>query len=361
VQKAGWVAAIADLNAHGGIACRRVIADYRNVNAASQSDLRQTCLEVAHGGYYAVLDSGAYANSTLETCYGQAHIPYFTAYILPESIREKYYPYMFSFGTYDRIYHDSIFALKGRGAFNGSNFKLGLLYRSCFGDIVNEVKTWLRQAGVTNLDTYDLGCPEALANPIDIQNAVRKFKLDHVTTIFGVQFLADLGSFTNDAQQQNYHPKYAMADDELVTVTQSGSITRPNPQNFNNALAIAFARDGEENTPSLHPTAGTRRCNRIMAKHGLKSSPTEKYAAGNACDDVWMLAAAVDHAPSMAQADLAAGLQAAKSVEFSFPQGPNFFGATGETAAGQYWRPVQFAAGCRCWHVVSAAFTRSMY
>jgi hypothetical protein len=270
---------------------------------------------------------------------------------------------MFSNGTYDRIYHDSIFALKARGAFSASHGfkKLGFIYRNCFGDIVNEVRGWLRQAGVTSVDTFNLGCPQALANPVDIQNAVRKFKLDGVTTITGVQILADLGSFTNDAQQQGFHPKYAMADDELVTVTQSGSITKPNAQNFNGAMAVAFARDGEEHTKGLHPTAGTQRCNRIVAKQNLKSTYNEGYAVGNACDAVWMLEAAVDHAPSLAQADLAAGLQATKSIDFSFPQGPNFFGARGETSAGQYWRPVQFSASCGCWHVVSAAFTRSAF
>jgi hypothetical protein len=309
------------------------------------------------------LDTGAYANSTLETCYGQNRIPYFTSYILPDSIRKQYYPYLFSFGTYDRIYHDTIFALKARGVFSKSHGfkKLGLFYRSCFGDIVNEVQGWLRQAGVKSIDTFSLGCPQALANPLDVQNAVAKFKRDGVTNVFGIQALADLGTFTNDAQSQGYHPHYDLADDELVTVTQSGSFTKPNAANFNGALAIAFARDGEENTPRLHPTAGTRRCNQIMATHGIKSSPGEKYAAGNACDDVWMFAAAVNHAPSIQPNALAAGLQAAKSVTFSFPQAPNYFGAAGETAAGEYWRPVQFAASCGCWHVVSAGFHRSAY
>ena len=363
VQRAAYQAAVNDLNARGGLACRHVIPTYFTVNAANQSSLRQTCLDVAQGGFYAVLDSGAYANSTLETCYGESHIPYFTSYILPDSIRKHYYPYLFSFGTYDRIYHDSIFALRDRGVFSKSHGfkKLGLFYRSCFGDIINEVQGWLHQAGVKSIDTFNLGCPQALANPLDVQNAVAKFKRDGVTTVFGVQALADLGTFTSDAQSQGFHPHYALADDELVTVTQSGSFTKPNAANFNGALAIAFARDGEEHTSGAHPTAGTVRCNRIIAKQGLSTTYREKYAVGNACDAVWMLEAAVDHAPSIQQNALSAGLQAAKSVDFSFPQGPNSFSAAGETAAGQYWRPVQFAAGCGCWHVVSSGFHRSTY
>jgi hypothetical protein len=285
-------------------------------------------------------------------------------------MRKKYYPYMFSFGTYERVYHDTLFGLKSRGFFTAAKGfkKLGVPYENCYAKIGvdSAVFHWIHQVvpDSTKIVPFNFGCPQIFATPIQIQNAVRKFKTAGVTNVFAFEFLADFANFTNTAQQQNFHPKYGLADDELVTVTQAGAATKPNAANVNGALAIAAARDGEENTPSLyrHPTPGTKRCNSIMAKHSnLSSTYKELYAIGNACDNVWMFEAAVDHAPSLATNALAAGLQASRSVDFSFPQGPNYFGTPGETSAGQYWRVAQFTSDCACWHVIDPNFHRSTY
>jgi hypothetical protein len=72
-----------------------------------------------------------------------------------------------------------------------------------------------------------------------------------------------------------------------------------------------------------------------------------------------MFAAAVSHASSLTHEALAAGLMAAKSVELSYPEGPNDFTAPGTTTAGQYWRPLQFRKSCRCWQVIDRTFHRT--
>jgi hypothetical protein len=56
---------------------------------------------------------------------------------------------------------------------------------------------------------------------------------------------------------------------------------------------------------------------------------------------------------------LAAGLQKAKSIDVSFPVGPNDFSANGETTGGQFWRPVQFKPACKCWQVIDRTFKPS--
>src|SRR5256885_12037553 len=48
------------------------------------------------------------------------------------------------------------------------------------------------------------------------------------------------------------------------------------------------------------------------------------------CDTAWMFAAAVDHAPNVSQDQVAAGLQRAGSVPFSFPYGPDNFSRSEE-------------------------------
>jgi hypothetical protein len=69
-----------------------------------------------------------------------------------------------------------------------------------------------------------------------------------------------------------------------------------------------------------------------------------------------MLVAAADHAPSLAQNQMAIGLQRAQSVDFSFPEAPNDFTANGVTTGGEFWRSDQFMQSCNCWQVIDKTF-----
>jgi hypothetical protein len=80
--------------------------------------------------------------------------------------------------------------------------------------------------------------------------------------------------------------------------------------------------------------------------------------AGHACDQLWMLQAALGLASDLAPTALAAGLQRAKSIDFSFPQGPNDFSANGVTTGGQFFRVAQFMPTCKCWQLVQRDFRR---
>jgi hypothetical protein len=88
----------------------------------------------------------------------------------------------------------------------------------------------------------------------------------------------------------------------------------------------------------------------------LKPTYQQPPLAGNACDQLWMLRAAVENAPAIRADALAAGLQRAKSVEFSYPQGPNDFSANRVTTGGQFWRVAQFVRSCKCWQLIDRDF-----
>jgi len=61
----------------------------------------------------------------------------------------------------------------------------------------------------------------------------------------------------------------------------------------------------------------------------------------------------------VAQNQVAAGLQRAGSVPFSFPYGPNNFSASGGSYGGQMWRPVRYHASCHCWQTDNPNFQPS--
>ena len=74
---------------------------------------------------------------------------------------------------------------------------------------------------------------------------------------------------------------------------------------------------------------------------------------------ICLFTAAVSKAPVLQSNALAAGLQAAKSVDFAFPQGPNDFSGNRVTTAGQYWRPAVFTTACNCWRLLDKNYKRS--
>ena len=355
-----YQAVIDNLNASGGVACRKLVPTYYNGNPTDQSQLRQMCLDIAASGAFAVLDTGAYAQYPLIDCYAQHKIPYFGAYLIARGLQKKYYPYLFDFNLLDDVYRDAIFGLRDRGFWTAAKGfkKLGFIYRDCNLDVINAMKSQLNQAGVPNssIVTYNVGCPTALASPSDLQQAVLKFKQAGVNTVTTAYFLGDFAGFTNAANQQNFKPRYGIADDAVLALSY-GSMA-PNAKNLDGAVAISPTRDGEERTAGTVPSAGTRRCDAILKKAGLGPTYTLPNIAGNACDNVWMFAAAVANSGTIRPTTLAAGLQAS-TVDFSYPQGPTDFSKAGTTTGGQFWRTVGFQVGCKCWRLLETGFHRS--
>jgi hypothetical protein len=357
-QQAWYQAAIDSVNASGGVACRKVVPEYFQVNDADPSDLQAKCVAIEQAGVFALLD-GAYAQFPEHDCFPQNHIPYFGNYALSASESAQFYPYMFDQNTLDQLYHSSVVGLQGAGFFNPSNGfkKLGLIYQSCFPALIDEVMTWLQQAGVNNsvVVKYDLGCPsDQLATPNQLEQAVLTFQGQGVKSVSPVNDIGDFANFTTIAQQQNYYPKYGMGDDGIIGLTYASQ--HPNYSEIANAIAITSSRWGEEKTPGTAPSPATAHCNAVFQAAGQPSAYSSGGGGGSACNEVWMFAAAVDHAPVLQRTALAAGLQAAGSVDFSWPWGPDSFSGSRVTYGGQFWRPTQFFTSCDCWKLTDTAF-----
>lgn len=357
-QQADYQEIIDAINHDGGVACRKIAAQFFTANPTDANDLQQKCLDIAGAGVFAEIDSGGYADRPISGCYAQHHVPFFGAYLFAASLANQFYPYLFNFNTFDSLYRNTVFGLRDRGFFSPAKGfkKLGFVYRSCYPQLISEMTGWLKQAGLASsqIVTYDVGCPSALANPSDLEQAVLKFQQNGVSHVTTANFVGDFANFTTVAQQQGFHPSYGLPDDSLIPLN-SGS-QHPDFNNIANAISITASRDGEDRTPGAAPSAGTARCNAIYQSHGQPPVYQQAAFAGNACDELWMFVAAVQHAPSLDQTSLAAGLQKAGSVDFSFPQGPNNFAGDRVTYGGQSWRVAQFMTKCNCWQVVDPAF-----
>jgi hypothetical protein len=225
-------------------------------------------------------------------------------------------------------------------------------------EIPGEAVGYFQQAGVAaaQMSKFNVGCPSGgFASPSVLAQAIVQFKTDGVTHVTEVNDAGDFPNFTTIAQQQGFHPVYGLADDGLVPIVNGTQ--HPDYNNIANAIAITPDRFGEENTPGTSPDEPTKRCEAIMTAHGQPTPyKSSAGAAGQMCNNLWLLKAAIEHAPAMQRNALAAGLQAAKSVEYSYPYGPNNFSGQNVTYGGEAWRVVQFMPSCNCYQVIDKTF-----
>jgi hypothetical protein len=353
------------INASGGVACRKLVPTFFQVDPADQSDEQTKCLDMAQARVFAVIDVSGYNSSgdpAAKDCFAQQQIPLFYGDRLAQKQSSQFYPFLFGGGTFDTLYRNTVFGLKARGFFSpASGFQnLGFLYRDCEPEIPNEFVGWLKQVGLSSsqIVTYDVGCPSGYADPSVLEQAILKFQQNHVTSVTEAMDYADYSNFTTIAQQQGFHPRYGFADDGIVPLTYGAQ--HPNYSNIANAIAITSDRYGEELTPGFRPSPGTSRCNAIFS--ATRTPPVYQQPngfGGTACDLLAMFSTAVGHAPALERRALAAGLQAAPSIDFSYPWGPGDFAGSGVTTGGEFWRVDQFFTTCGCWRVTDPTFHSS--
>jgi hypothetical protein len=361
-QRANIEALLAGMNAEGGVACRKLVGRYYEGNPIDPTSLQQVCLRIAQDRPFFVIDNGAYfLYPQLTAGCADRQIPIFTPGLLPQSTQRAKYPYLFGGGLMEVVHRNMVLALGQRGWFGAGNGfqKLALLYRSCNASLPGALAGWVAQAGVPadKVVKHDVGCPTATAPPSEMQQAVLDFKTAGVTHLVMVEDEIDFANFTSLAERQGFRPKYAIP---AAMIGQTYATSHPDYANIADSLVIAQTRHGEERTPGMAPTAATLKCDGwLKAKGRAPTWTTPVGIAGNDCFALAMFKAAVEHAPAVARNAVAAGLQAAGTLDLNYPGGPADFRAPYTTFAGQNWRVVKFFPSCNCWRVIEQNFRPS--
>ncbi|MHB8463633.1 MAG: type 1 periplasmic-binding domain-containing protein [Acidimicrobiales bacterium] len=364
-QEQDYEQVIADTNAHGGVACRKLVAKFYEGNPADSSQQEQQCLNIIQSKPFAVIDFGGYTQPLpAKECFAvQGPLPYLGTGGLTEAQVDKYFPYLLSVGeTADTAERDAAYALAARGFFGSANGfkKLGMIYRDCPPELPKKMIDNLHAVGVPDSEivTYDVGCPSGFASPSDIQQAILKFKNAGVTHMTAVDFTADWTVFTKTAQQQGFKPKWGIPDEGQVAISK-GNLA-PDYDNIADAIAITGLGWGQDNT-TLPLSPGTVRCNAIFKAANRPDVYHQQVGSGGvACSHIWTFKAAVEHEPSLGRAMLAQGLQNAGLIQISWPNGDNTqFRPGRNTAGGGFWRPLQFFRSCTCWKPIDPTFRPS--
>lgn len=359
VQQADYQAMINYINKTGGAACRQIVPDYFHINTLDQSSVQQACINATNAGLFFYIDLGGFAAyPSIASCFPQNHIPFYEQGNFPLAEMRQYYPYLFGAGSTDLLYFNTVYGLNQLGFFKSTNGfkKLGIIYNNCLPQEIGQVQSWLHDVGVpaSEIVAYNYGCAQTFyPSPSDAQQAVLNFQTAGVTNVMALAESPGWFQFTHFAANQGYHPKYGLPD-EFVQIP-SYSATGPDWSNADGTILIAPDRFGEEHTPGTVPNAATQKCNQIMAAAGISQTAYQQPTgtSGLACDQFWLLVAAIQHTPAMLRADLLPALVKAGTIDFAYPSSPASFPTAQTTWAGNFWRPVVAVASCQCWRLTS--------
>ena len=361
-EEADYAAVFDAVNKAGGVDCNDLAGDFFQADETNSSSVDTGCQQFVQDKVFAVL--GGFEPASPDTCLLKSHLATIEQLSIPAGDARQYYPYYLAAdATYETLYKNFVNASKQLGFFGaGKHFaKLGIFYRDCSAEVNQAMLSDLAAIGVSGskIDRFDLGCPAQFASPAAIQQGLFQFRADGVSTITFDNDIIDLQNISNEAAAQNYYPAggWIFPDDGAVAITASANF-HPNSKEFDGAVSITDLAYGAIDS-HLPLTPGTTACDKIMTSHSLPTvyqSPDN--FAGSTCSLIWLLVAAIQHG-GVNPLNLAAGLQAAKSVQISYPNGPNDFTAPGTTTGGEFWRPVTYHASCQCWTVMNPNFSPS--
>jgi hypothetical protein len=361
VQKQMFEAAIADVNKHGGVKCRAIVAKYYKVNPLDQSSLEAVCLDIVADKPFALLDVGLSSpvgSPAPRDCPPQHKIPSFGSASLGQGELSKFSPYLFSYyPAAEKTVHNAVLGAHQLGWFTGAT-KVGLIEQQCNPNLNVIARRDLKSFGFSGskLSAFDFGCGNGIPAPQDVAAAVLQFQWDGVTHVFDDSGVYE-NFFSQTASKQGYKPKYATGDQGTIALWNNPTFG-PEPNNFDGGLVITGTRYGEEHTAGMKRSALTTRCDAAMKAKGLQGSwESPNGFSGVACADVFMFTDAANGSTGLRRDQLSASLRGSGRSDLPYPAGPSDFVATKGQTGGGFWRAATYRKGCSCFQITRAVFT----
>ena len=240
----GFKDLVAYLNAHGGLAGRRIDADFYAENANEgtlDSNAQKACTRFAEDEHVQLVVSDEMYHPNLQQCLGAARIPQVDAGIAfnPDAVAQHEAPYYMGPTTIGRDrYEPALLSLALKNSWVRSGQKIGVLIQDCplESRIYDKVIVPTARAAGPQLVPERFDCSEGLKNlgsvTAQIQSSVLKFRSEGVTAVMADSSAESVvwAFFGPQAQQQQYHPTYLMTSDAYpyqLATSHSGSLSFP--------------------------------------------------------------------------------------------------------------------------------------
>jgi len=378
-QQADGQAVIDDINAHGGVAGRKLVPvwyDYQTTDARPYTNIDgEACAKFTQDNkVFAVAGDGLTDNfAACVTHAGALMVSTATTIIGPDQAYFEKYPYTFSVGylTQDRMMAEEVRSLLRQDYFSGWNTatgnpanavpaKVGILSFDTphWSDPLHHVMLpALARAGhpVDSTNVQEVAYPQGTngigSTIAQIQSAVLKFRQNGITHVI---ILDGNGSMTlyalNNMRGQHYYPRLGVnsATGVEVLATQYHS----DAQSFNGAVGLGWGPqlDLPQGQGDKYSTPHTKACIKMVEKRTGQQFPDTNSAsiALGYCDELYLIADAINGAGAVVDRDAAA--VAIEALRGTFPASGTygvFFSPTRHDGI-EYGYDLKFDLGCTC-------------
>jgi hypothetical protein len=351
-------AVVEDINGKGGVACgRKLVVKKYDVNPIDQNDQQAKCLQMVQDKVFSVIDAAGYVRPVGRTCFVQNKLPHQLSASSTDVDLRKGYPFLYGEpASAEKQVRDGILGLAEVGFFQAPKFlKLGLLVDTCDPSAVAEIESNLGKVGVKpeQISKYTVNCA-LVAPPNEVLQGVVQHRSAGATHVFLASSLSNNQRYTSLARQQNFTPVYGVSD--YGTSTSSAGTW---DASFAGAIGVTSTRRGELNSGVKNPRL--QACERIVRAKGLAGFNSEKEdgAAFTLCDALWFFQKAIDRAGAnpTRSSFVEVGVGTLGTHE-SGGGSDGIFDRKGKVAGGDFYRFLQFDAGCGCWKIRDPNFKR---
>jgi hypothetical protein len=358
--KSMMTALIAGLNHQGGLAGRKVVADFYTMDATASDYSTQANAACAHftqdNGVPVVLDLALGNRYGMAGCLAKRGVADFgqgtTDAVSDNAVGLFASP---DWMTSSRRYPEVIRGLHATGYLTSSN-KIGVLLENCAylqrayqQDVLPEIS----RLGLERVDTEGIDCTTGFSSATPaasaIQSAVLRFHTDHVDRLLIVSDYEQvaLELLANGAEAQGWRPGY------LLSSTAQTEVMRPNiPKGqWPQLHGIGWSPGLDTDDPHKALPAASQRCLDLIKKGGVTVSGWQNtYVATTECSTVQFLGAALQRSDGNASGSALMAAVKALSTSFLSPgivEESTLFGQSRRDGPAAV-APFAYVEGCQC-------------
>jgi hypothetical protein len=343
-EKANYTVLINDINAHGGVAGRKIVPVWHSVDAestTSASDQYQAAcddLTQDHKVYVALAGN----DETLLQCLHNRGVAAVSSNLTrADAAVFRRFPYYFEINSLslDRVATAEVAALKAQNWFSGWNTGSGqpASTRAKVGVVTFDFPSFARAtdqvlipalakqgyapapADVARVPFIQQESDVGAAEPA-VSSAVLKFRSDGVTHVIILEGSGTISLlFGTNADKQRWYPRYgANSQDGFEALADSGAYPK---SQLNGALGIGWQPSLDiapsENPPnSPYTNAAQRKCLALYQAHGITFSDQNSKGVGYLdCSDIWFFRDVVNRTTALTRDGF---LAAANGIGSSF-------------------------------------------
>ncbi|MHB8466474.1 MAG: ABC transporter substrate-binding protein [Acidimicrobiales bacterium] len=343
-----------DLNAHGGVDGRKVVAVQRSTDILDESDQNAACTAMVDDNKVFAISATAISATTATKCITiDGKTPMVNVLAPSEADQATAAGYDITLiRTIDRIYNEWAASLQGIGFLKPGD-KIGVVADNCEPNltVVNQVLIpALRKAGANvNVKVHDCAIN---ASQQEMPAIVSYFASNGYTKILPADCPYAIVPFLDEAKAIHYFPKYSISD--YCNSTADALAQLFDPTEFAGTLGITSTYTGG-NGSSAPLTPEMQRCSKILTNAGL---PGIDYKPANAealaqCDYFTLIVKVLQMIgpnPTRAAFANAIGLVG----DYRAGSTPLSTYRPGKYSGGELIHTIRFESTCRCYANASA-------